>query len=131
MQHPHDRLEQKWSDEMTSQQTAELDGTGLLVVTVDIDPDHEKEVNDWYWNEHFPERLKCEGFQWGGRFRAIEGEPKYIAVYVLDSPEVLQSDAYAEIAGPSEWTKRILPYLSNVSRSVYERIEPDAPSGLD
>lgn len=101
-----------------------VDGTGLLMVSVDIDPDHEDEVNRWYWQEHFPERMACPGFQWGARFRAVEGEPRYLALYLLDSPDVLQSEAYAQINRQTPWTQEILPHLRNTTRNVYEIIQP-------
>jgi hypothetical protein len=105
--------------------------SGLLLVSMDVDPAHEAEVNRWYWEEHFPERMGWPGFAWGARFRAVEGsapdDPRYVAAYLMDSPAVLESADYARIAGPSEWTRRILPHI-RYRRSVYSRIAPDDTS---
>ncbi len=98
---------------------------GLLLVMIDIDPEHEEEFNRWYKEEHFPERIHCPGFLTGRRFVAVEGKPKYLAIYDLESPEVLQSEAYKKIYGPSEWTKRMRPHFKNNVRNVYVEITPE------
>jgi hypothetical protein len=100
-------------------------GRGLLLVMIDIDPEHEEEFNRWYTEEHLPERLACPGFLSGRRFIALEGSPKYLALYDLESPEVLQSDAYRKIFGPSDWTKRISTHFVRAVRNVYLEITPE------
>ena len=95
---------------------------GLLLVMIDIDPEHEAEFNRWYNEEHFPERLACPGFLSGRRFVAREGEPKYLALYDLESPDVLQSEDYQKIYPPSEWTKSISKHFLRVVRNVYSEI---------
>jgi hypothetical protein len=55
------------------------------------------------------------------RFQAIEGSPKYLAIYDLGSPDVLQSAPYRHIvgAGKSVWTKRMESLFVNGRRNVY------------
>jgi hypothetical protein len=55
---------------------------------------------------------------------ALEGEPKYLALYDLESPAVLESEDYKKIAGPSAWTERLLPHFVKWIRNVYVEIEP-------
>jgi hypothetical protein len=98
---------------------------GLLLVMIDVDPEHEEEFNRWYNEEHLPERLSCPGFLSGRRFIALEGGPKYLALYDLESPEVLQADAYQKIFGPSDWTKRISKHFIRTVRNVYLEITPE------
>jgi hypothetical protein len=97
---------------------------GLLLVMIDIEPEYEEEFNRWYREEHFPERMNCPGILNGRRFLALEGGPKYLAIYDLESPEVLDSPDYQKIAGPSEWTKELLPHFVNRVRNVYVEVEP-------
>ncbi len=97
---------------------------GLLLVMIEIDPAYEDEFNRWYREEHYPERMACPGFLSGRRFQAIEGEPKYLAIYDLESPAVLESEAYKKIAGPSEWTSQIRQHFLKQVRNVYVEIEP-------
>jgi len=94
---------------------------GLLLFMTDIDPALEDEFHRWYEEEHVPERMAIPGFITARRFRALEGGPKYLALYDLDSPDVLQSASYRHIvgAGKSPWTKRMEPLFTNGRRNVY------------
>ena len=72
---------------------AKTRGTGLLMVWADIDPEFEAEYNRWYDEEHFPLLLSVPGFLSGGRYQAVKGSPKYLAMYELESIDVLRSAA--------------------------------------
>jgi hypothetical protein len=102
---------------------------GLLLVMIDIDPQYEDEFNQWYTEEHFPERQQCPGFLSARRFVSVEGEPKYLAIYDLEDPAVLQTEAYRRIQPPSEWTKKLSPHFSTMVRNVYREITPSIPEG--
>lgn len=103
-------------------------GSGLLLVMIDVDPDHEDDFNRWYDEEHVPERLACEGFLSARRFVAVEGEPKYLAIYELESPEVLQGEAYGRLSPPSDWTERVSAHFLSSVRNVYREITPPTES---
>jgi hypothetical protein len=94
---------------------------GLLLFTTDIDPAMEEEFHRWYEDEHIPERMAVPGFLTARRFRAIEGGPKYLAVYDLESPEVLASEPYLRLTGDhkSAWTRRMESMFRNGRRNVY------------
>lgn len=94
---------------------------GLLLVMADIDPANEEDFNRWYEEEHLDERMGIPGFINARRFVALEGGPKYLATYDLESPDVLQSEPYRHIVGPgkSAWTKRIESQFRNFRRNVY------------
>jgi len=97
---------------------------GLLLMMTDIDPANEADFNRWYEEEHLDERLKIPGFINARRFTALEGGPKYLALYDLESPDVLQSAPYRHVvgAGKSAWTKRIETQFINFRRNVYARV---------
>jgi hypothetical protein len=97
---------------------------GLLLVMADIDPVIEGDFNQWYEQEHLTERMAIPGFLRARRFTAIEGSPKYLALYDLESPEVLNSAAYRHVvgAGKSAWTRRMEPQFRNFTRNVYVSI---------
>jgi hypothetical protein len=97
---------------------------GLLLVMADIDPVIEGDFNQWYEQEHLTERMAIPGFLQARRFTAIEGSPKYLALYDLESPEVLNSAAYRHVvgAGKSAWTRRMEPQFRNFTRNVYVSI---------
>ena len=104
-------------------------GRGLLMVWADVPSDKEKEFNRWYNEEHLAERLSVPGFLSAARYEAVKGGPKHLAVYELDSPAVLDSEAYKRVqAQPTEWTKRAGPgtVATTFIRNVYEVIHPSA-----
>lgn len=84
-------------------------GKGFLLVMMQCPPGLEDEFNAWYDSEHIPERLAVPGFLTGLRFVCQSGHPKYLAIYDLEAPEVLQSEAYRKVGydNASPWTKRV------------------------
>jgi hypothetical protein len=70
---------------------------------------NEDDFNRWYEEEHLDERMAIPGFINARRFTRWKGGPKYLALYDLESPEVLQSAPYRHIvgAGKSAWTRRM------------------------
>lgn len=94
---------------------------GLLLFMTDVNPALEDEFNRWYEEEHLPERRAVPGFLSARRFRCIEGGPKYLALYDLESPAVLQSPPYLNIVGAnkSPWTLRMEASFTNARRNVY------------
>src|SRR3989475_4488024 len=102
-------------------------GSGLLMVWADVPADKEPDFNRWYNEEHLAERFAIPGFLSGARYEAVKGGPKHLAVYELESPAVLESAAYKNVAGnPTPWTKRSGPQAVATSfiRNVYSMIHP-------
>jgi len=81
------------------------------------------EFHDWYENDHIPARMALPGFQGARRFRALDGEPAYLAVYELDDLEALQTDGYRQLkAAPSALTDRMLNLVHGFTRFTCEQI---------
>ena len=99
---------------------------GLLLAMIDVDPAHEEEFTRWYNEEHFPDRATCPGFLSARRFMAVDGSPKYLALYDLESPEVLDGAAYKQIQ-TSPWTERMRKHFTQNIRNVYVDITPPPP----
>jgi hypothetical protein len=76
---------------------AKTRGMGLLMVWTDIDAGHEAEFNRWYDEEHIPRLLQLPGFLSAGRYVALKGGPKYLAIYELEDHNVLRSAGYLEV----------------------------------
>ena len=83
---------------------------GFLLVTMHAPPAFEEEFNAWYDTEHLPERLAVPGFETALRFVCVSGHPRYLAMYDLARPEVLDSPEYRRVAfaNSSPWTLRVL-----------------------
>ncbi len=96
----------------------------LLLVMMQIDPETEDEFNRWYDEEHLPERMALPGFLVGRRFKAIEGEPRYLALYDLEDTDVLKSNAYLAKLNEeyTDWTARMRTKFKIVKRNVYVEI---------
>src|SRR3979411_1409829 len=75
---------------------AKTRGTGLLMVWTDIDPEFETEYHRWYDEEHIAHLLAVPGFLSAGRYVALKGSPKYLALYELEAPDVLRSPAFLD-----------------------------------
>ena len=95
---------------------------GLLYVEVDCPRELETEFHAWYNLEHIPERLRIPGFVTGHRYTALEGGARWLAVYRLENPAVLDSPEYRRWMGPSQtpWTQRMVT-STRVRRSVFRR----------
>jgi hypothetical protein len=99
------------------------DGTGLLVIWTDIAPEYEVEFNEWYDKEHIPQLLGVPGFRTGRRYQAVDGKPKYIAIYQLADENVIKSDAFRALReNPTTWTRKITPQFRNTQRGVFRQI---------
>lgn len=104
----------------TSNHNIPLAGRALMVVFVDVAAEHDDELNDWYENEHLPDRRNCPGFLSARRFLAPAGNThKYLGLYDLVNAEVLNSDAYKAIK-TTAWTERMRTLFSKPSiRTIY------------
>lgn len=82
---------------------------GILFVLMEPQPINEEEFNDWYDLEHVPEREAVPGFEVLQRYVCTAGFPRYLALYDLESPDVLQCPEYRAIGyeNSSIWTKRV------------------------
>lgn len=85
-------------------------GKAVLGVWNDVDPSIENDYDDWYLHEHIPERISVPGIVRGRRYRALEGSPRFMAMYEALAVDVLTSGAYrTQLANPTVWTRRVMP----------------------
>jgi len=100
----------------------------VFIASMDVDPEREAVFNDVYDTEHIPLIRKVPGVVSarrnvlvplkmfiGGEVKTIvaEGEPKYSAIYELESPEVLTSEAWAKAVDAGRWPGEVRPYTRN------------------
>jgi hypothetical protein len=97
----------------------QTDVPGVLLVLNDVAAGAEEEFNRWYQQQHVPERLAVPGFRTARRYRAVDGQPAYMAVYECDSIDVFASKTYQErLANPTDWTRKVMPDFRNMLRSA-------------
>ena len=95
--------------------------TGLMAFWADIDPAYEPRFLEWHNCEHMPERVSVPGFVEGRRYHGIGSAPAYLMMYLTESAEVLQSDAYlARLNDPTPWTTDSLGHFRNPSRNIHD-----------
>ncbi len=104
---------------------ADKKGTGLMMVWMDVPADKEEEFNHWYNEEHLQELLAIPGVLNAARYEAVRSGPKHLACYELDSPAVVETDAFTS-RQPTEWAQRIGPRVIATNRlnNVYQMIYP-------
>jgi len=86
----------------------------------------EEEFNDWYDLEHLPQMQAVPGIDTAVRFVAVEGWPRYLAVYDLKEFAVLRSAAYRAMTGSgfTPWSRRILSRVKGWQRLSFTQESP-------
>ena len=104
---------------------ADKKGTGLMMVWMDVPADKEEEFNHWYNEEHLQELLAVPGVLNAARYEAVRSGPKHLACYELESPGVVETEAFTS-RKPTEWAQRIGPRVIGTNRinNVYQMIYP-------
>ena len=100
----------------------------LFIVSMDVEPEFEDLFNEVYDQEHVPylskvpgvisaTRAKVEPFPTSGetdrRYKLADGEPTFTAIYELESPDVLTSKQWAELAETGRWASEVRQHTRN------------------
>lgn len=99
----------------------------LFMVSMDVASDKEDLFNEVYDREHIPNLLEIPGVLSATRVKSepfalsIGGErkemaaasPRYTAIYELEGPEVLASEAWAEAVEAGRWPGEVRPFTTN------------------
>jgi hypothetical protein len=106
---------------------------------MDVEPSREALFNEVYDKEHVPLLLKVPGVVAVARFRkqevtlviggerktiVVEAEPTYNALYEIESPEVLVSEAWGNAVDQGRWPGQVRPYTKNRRHVLYSRLVP-------
>jgi hypothetical protein len=109
----------------------------LLSAAMDVQPDRDAVFNEVYDREHVPMLLEVPGVISVARFKTreltmviggerktivMENEPRYHALYELESPEVLTSAAWAGAVDRGRWPGQVRPYTRNRRHVLLERL---------
>jgi hypothetical protein len=100
-------------------QTAPENAGGLLLVGMTPAPAVGTAFNAWYDTEHVPALARVPGVLCARRFRtAVDGSPKYVALYHLASPGVVDSAEWKQASGSTPMPEHIRPQISDRLRLV-------------
>jgi hypothetical protein len=91
---------------------------GLMLAIMEPPPGLEEEFNDWYDTEHIPQRRGLPGFLSAARWVCLEGFPRSLAAYDLESLAALDDPAYRAVSGTQStpWSKRLLARTARAGR---------------
>jgi hypothetical protein len=103
-----------------------LESDLICVVTTDIDAAVEEGFNQWY-EDHILEVVEQPGWVRATRYRCLDGEPRYMAVYDIASRE------QGAIGSYTNWTaemqaiqqagyEQYWPHIESYKARNYERI---------
>lgn len=106
----------------------------LFVVSMDVAPEKEALFNEVYDQEHVPFLLKVPGVRkvtrakstafavaiGGERKEAAAASPSYVALYEVESPDVLASPEWAAAVEQGRWPGEVRPHTTNRSHACYE-----------
>ena len=116
-----------------------ITGNYLFIVSMDVAADKEDLFNEVYDTEHVPLLNGVPGvvavsrakmvpltMMLGGEKKTIvmEGEPVYQAIYEIDSPDVLMSDAWSKAGETGRWPTEVRPHTKN-RRHVLRKVMKD------
>jgi hypothetical protein len=79
---------------------------GVILVSMNVDPSREEEFNDWYNMEHIPHFNRLAGVITARRFRAIEGSPRYVALYHVENTDIYATPGWVA-ANETPWILRM------------------------
>ncbi len=96
-----------------------------LVYTDLIDDKYDEEFNAWYSTQHLPQLSAIPGILDAARYVALKGGPKYLAVYELESADVIHSDAFVN-RPRNAWDQQMSPRVigKNLTSILGEQIFP-------
>lgn len=108
-----------------------MENKGFLLVLMQPPSTLEDEFNAWYDTEHLAERLAVPGFETALRYVCVAGHPRYMAIYDMTNPAVVNSPEYLRVSfdQASPWTRRVTSRV-RIYRSTGPQVYPgDALTG--
>jgi hypothetical protein len=109
----------------------------LFSAAMDVDPSRDALFHEVYEKEHIPALLEVPGVVSAARFKVreltlmiggerktivVEGEPRYNALYEVESPEVLVTPAWASAVERGRWPTEVRAFTRNRRHLLYERL---------
>jgi hypothetical protein len=84
--------------------------TALLCAGLDVEDDHQRDMEEWHSKEHLQERIALDGFLRGRRLYAADMRPRYFIMYEIGDLSDLLAPTYLErLNDPTAWTQRVTP----------------------
>lgn len=108
----------------------------VLIASMDVEP-HKEDLFNQVYDEHVEHLLAVPGVRSVTRLKgeafniAIGKEvkpmpaphPVYTTIYELDSPDVLESNAWTAAVEKGRWASEVRPFTSNRSHSLFKKLK--------
>ena len=98
----------------------------IYYVQIDIPDALDAELNRIYDTEHVPMLSKVPGVRRVTRYRREHSNDtrmqKYLAIYEIDSPEIVESKAWEEASAWGDWGTKIRPHTTSRHHSYFREI---------
>jgi hypothetical protein len=109
----------------------------LFSAAMDVESGKDALFHEVYDTEHVPLLLKVPGVVAVTRFKkqdvtlviggerktiVVENEPTYNALYEIENPEVLVSEAWARAVDHGRWPGHVRPHTRNRRHVLYEKL---------
>ena len=109
-----------------------------FVASMDVTPEKVDLFNEVYDTEHVPSLMTVPGVISVSRSQKVEGtlriggssvpvgdgEPQFQAIYEIEHPDVLRSDAWAAASEAGRWAEEVRPFTSNRHHVIRQVILP-------
>ena len=111
-------------------------GNTVLVVTMEVDEADEAEFNNWYNDQHLPERMAIPGYVSARRFK-LEGDNnnnalKYLCIWEMENGSPLHSEMYKDQnARPTELYLRVNKTIKARTRGLYRQVYPEPGTSFE
>ena len=109
-------------------------GNTVLVVTMEMDEADEAEFNEWYNEQHLPERMAIPSYVSARRFKLEDGDNalKYLCIWEMVDGSPLQSEMYKDQnAHPTELYLRVNKTIKVRTRGLYHQVYPESGTSFE
>ena len=115
-----------------------LRGRYLFIAAMDVEPAKEALFNEVYDKEHVPNLIKVPGLisvarfkreplrmSIGGELKSIDfpDEPRYAALYEVEGPDVMITDAWGKAVEEGRWPAQVRPHTKNRKHTLWHKID--------
>ena len=95
--------------------------SAILCIWNNVSPGQEAAYENWYWQEHLPQRVAHPGFQSGRRYFVRQGHQRYYTLYELNKLDDVRTGEYADsLNTPSERSREMMGVFRDVCRAIGE-----------
>ena len=99
------------------------EAAGLVTVWLNVVPEHEQDLNDWYAREHLAQVVALPGFVRARRYNAVGANPRYLTAYELTDRDAFESPEGLQ-ARKTPWTAKMRSLFFNTRRRMCRLITP-------